>query len=119
MDLSSLKALQVDTVTGIGVLRNVYEREVKNKEKTEVIGTKLMVEISKLNAVLSLETDQATFTALTAQISTKALVKEQSFVKYEAELSLEADAFAYGDQGKAMATSKYSTPILTFIDKAK
>ena len=120
MDLSILDAIRVDKVTGWGIIKAVYERDIKDKDK-RVIGTAYMVEISKLNASLSMETSHEVYTRLSAEIAQQNIHLNQTFIQYEGEVLVESDAFAWSnDKGSgAMATSKYSAAKLIDYKRAK
>ncbi|MCM8526103.1 MAG: hypothetical protein NE327_06275 [Lentisphaeraceae bacterium] len=120
MSIDILSQIATDKVTGFGVLKNVFIREVKDKDKKTVIGEKYIAEFSKLNAVLTLETTPAIYKRLVAEISNEMIVKGKSFIQYEADVTVEADAFAWSnkDGSGAMAISKYDNPVLTDYKKA-
>lgn len=123
MDATKLLAqLGRDTVAGVGVIKDLRRQDVfakKDKEKKTPIGERFTLEISKLNAVLSIDLSQEMHTRLTAELAQENLIREQSFISYEAEIPLEADAFGWSNEkgSGAMATSKYGSPKLTNYKK--
>jgi hypothetical protein len=123
MDTAQLLAsLGTDKVTGVGVFKALRMQEIfdkKDKEKRTCIGYRYSMEISKLNAVLSLDLSESMYTRLTAEVAKESIVQGKSFLSYEADLSIEADAFGWSnDKGSgAMATSKFGSPFLTDYKK--
>jgi hypothetical protein len=120
--IEALGKVAKDSVTGIGVVKDVKMQEQfakADKKKEKCIGYRYSLEISKLNAVLSLDLSEEMYTRLCAEVATEAIVKDATVLSYEAEISVEADAFAWkNDSGSgAMATSKYNTPFLTNYKK--